>query len=173
MGPLWIEQSLRWRNFLRNISLNVISSADMTFFHFWLWEILSLCGGRGNSNTLAATHINSEYTTQHYTWWETGLSIIASPAYLALLPASDKQAPCAQFTLWWSIWFAAVWECYRWGSVRSHNPVSINTWHITCKMSHCVVGEGLSGQLVVPVDLQKRVLFYFHFSLWHCRIGVS
>ena len=173
MGPLCTEQPLGWRNFPCNISLNVISSADMIFCPFL---VVSHCGGRGNSNTPTETrtHMRSERHNQPRTQWETGLSIIASAAaYQALLPGSDKQAPCAQFTSRWSAWFAAVWECYRWLSLRRQNPVSVNTWHITRKMSHCVVGEGVSGQLVVPIDPAKWVLFYFHFWVRHCRIGVS
>lgn len=176
MGPLCIEQALGWRNFPCNISLNVISSADMTFFFPFsvVGDCVSHCGGRGNSNTLLVIHTHElRRHTQPYTQWETGLSIIASAAYLALLPGSDKQAPCAQFALRWSGWFAAVWECYRWLSLCRQNPVSVNTWHITRKMSHCVVGEGVSGQLVVPIDPAKWVLFYFHFWVRHCRIGVS
>lgn len=177
MGPLCIEQALGWRNSPCNILLNVISSADRIFLLFWYWEIVSsIVGVEAKRHTGGDTHTRTHKLKRHYqpyTQWETGLSIIAAAAYQALLPGSDKQAPCAQFALRWSGWFAAVWECYRWLSLCCQNPVSVNTWHITRKMSHCVVGEGVSGQLVVPIDPAKWVLFYFHFWVRHCRIGVS
>lgn len=178
-GSAVFRTGTRWRNFPCNISFNVISSADRILFFLFLvvGDCVSHCGGRGNRNAQVELHTRTQMTQSELhavgIHWETGLSIIASAAYQALLPGSDKQAPCAQFTLRWSGWFAAVWECYRWLSLCRQNPVSVNTWHITCKMSHCVVREVVSGQLVVPIDPAKWVLFYFHFWVRHCRIDVS
>lgn len=153
--------------------MNVISCADMIFFPLFFFGSGRLCLSLWES-TRAHTHTHEvKRHNQAYTQWETGLSIIASAAYQALLPGADKQAPCAQSWSRWSGWFAAVWECYRWLSLGRRSPVSVNTWHITCKMSHCVVREGVSGQLVVPIDPAEWVLFYFHFWVRRCRIGVS
>lgn len=111
MGPLCTEQPLGWRNFPCNISLNVISSADMSFFFLpflVVGEIVSLIvrAEASATHTQPHTHRCSEKTQSGLhrvgIHRETGLSIIAPAAYQALLPASDKQAPRAQFMLRWS-----------------------------------------------------------------------